>query len=190
MRSSLLIIFFCVFIFQQSSCQQRSSLDKRDIKNQTQFDSIKRSDSIREFVKAEFPLKQRGWTNDFEKLFTKAQVSYLDSIISKFEVETEIEMVLVTIEPSFVSAKDFDNLVTSIGNTWGVGKQYFHNGIVIGLSKGLQMMRISTGKDILSKFPDRDAKLIIDSVAIPKFKEGKFYEGTLQSLQGIITKLK
>ena len=140
--------------------------------------------------KIQFPVKALGWTSDFENIFTKDQINELDLIIGIFEKETTNEIAIVTIDSSSTTKKDFDNLILTILNNWGVGKKGINNGIVIGISTGLRQIRISNGYGIKTKLTDAQTKKIIDDIILPEFKNGKFFEGTKSGLLALMQKIR
>ena len=57
------------------------------------------------------PEKPIGWVSDFEHIFTKTEINYLDSIIAKHKTQTTNELALVTLALDTFSIKtpeDFD----------------------------------------------------------------------------------
>ena len=138
----------------------------------------------------QIPQKPLGWTTDYEEIFTPAQVDTLNSMISQFERETTIEIAIITIDSSWIAKEKFDSSVLAIGNLWSVGKKDKNNGIVIGISIGLRMIRISNGYGIEQKLPDEETKKIIDETIIPNFKEGKYFEGVQLGLVEIMRRLR
>jgi len=133
--------------------------------------------------------KARGWTNDFENLFTIQEQTNLDSIISEYEKKTTIEICIVTIDTMFTTKEDFDDFVLHIHNTWGVSRKAKNNGIVVGISKAYRQMRISNGYGIEDLLSEEETKQIIDNDFIPLFKQSDYYGGTLNGLQALMRKL-
>jgi uncharacterized protein len=134
--------------------------------------------------------KPVSWTNDYENLFTETEQKKLDSIISKFEKETEIEISIVTIDTIKVSKENFDDLTLHIAKSWGIGKTEKDNGILIGISKGYRRIRIQNGNGIEKIITDEETKNIIENYFIPEFKKGEYYNGTLNGLRELIKLLK
>ena len=208
MKNTILILIFSTTFFGQSYCQQTPAFEN----NKRRSDSIaileyqRISDSLLHLfdsinislskttdtssIKDEFDLKQIGWTNDFEKIFTPEQIYVLDSIIGNFEKETTIEIAIVTIDSSFIRKSDFDDAVGTIGRIWGVGKKEKNNGIIIGISTSLRKIRISNGYGIENKLTDVETKKIIEELIIPEFRQAKFYEGVRKALFAIISRLR
>lgn len=134
--------------------------------------------------------KATNWTNDYEDLYSNDEQIKLDSIISKFELETTIEIAIVTIDTTKTTKDKFDDLSLHIAKTWGVGKKYKDNGVLIAISKGYRQIRIQNGNGIEKVLSNDETKEIIDKYFIPEFKKGNYYEGTLKGLTELIKLLK
>ena len=153
--------------------------------NSTRFDHL-----ICSTYKIPYVIKPLGWTSDYGHIFTKEQISELDSIITDFEKQTENEIAIVTIDSSWTTKEKFDSLILSIANFWGVGKKNVNNGIVIGISPGLRKIRISNGYGIEAKLTDADTKKIIDDIILPEFKKGNYFVGTKNGLLKLMQKVR
>ncbi|UEG50228.1 TPM domain-containing protein [Ferruginibacter lapsinanis] len=140
--------------------------------------------------KIRFPARPLGWTSDFEQIFTSDQIFELDSIISGFEKETKNEIAIVTIDSSSTTKEEFDNLILTISNNWGVGKKSLNNGITIGISTGLRKIRICNGYGIEVKLTDAETKKIIDDIILPEFKKGNYFVGTKNGLLTLMQKVR
>jgi uncharacterized protein len=140
--------------------------------------------------KFQFPIKPLGWICDYEHIFSDNQISELDSIISKFEKETTNEIVIVTIDSSWATKESFDSFTLTLLNNWGIGKKDKNNGILIGISTGLRIIRIENGYGIEEKLTDAETKKIIDDIIIPEFKQGDFFEGTKKGLLDLMQKIR
>ena len=134
--------------------------------------------------------KPTNWTNDYEDLYTNVEEIKLDSIITKFELETTIEIAIVTINTTKTSEEKFEELSLHIAQIWGVGKKDKDNGILIAISKGYRKIKIQNGNGIEKIITDNETKEIIDNYFIPDFKKGNYYDGTLKGLVELIKLLK
>ena len=147
-----------------------------------------------EFAKSEykirFPARPLGWTSDFENIFTTDQINELDSTICNFEKETKNEIAIVTIDSSWTNKEEFDNLILTIANNWGVGKKGLNNGITIGISTGLRKIRICNGYGIEVKLTDAETKKIMDDIILPEFKKGNYFAGTKNGLLALMQKVR
>jgi len=131
------------------------------------------------------PLKKDSFVMDQEQLLTPRQKDSLNALYYAHEKKTSNEIVLVT-------AADYGNdstilfYSTRMGNQLGVGKKDKDNGIVIVVSKANRETRIATGYGTEKVLQDQLAKKIIDSLMIPEFKKGNFYEGIYAGSTAII----
>ena len=130
-----------------------------------------------------------GYVSDFENIYSDKEKRILDSLISNFEKRTTIQIALVTFSENMTNRENIDTLAFRLLNHWGVGQKEKNNGIVVGISKSYKRMRIENGYGIGKIMSDTETKTIIDSVFIPRFREEKYFEGTLNGLKAIMTNL-
>ena len=127
---------------------------------------------------------------DYEKLFTKNELNELKSIISGIEKETSIEIAIITFDEEYKTDEEFHENALFLANYFSLGKKELNNGIFIGISKKSRKMRIENGDGIVPIFSNVETKLIVDNSFIKKFKEGKYFEGTLDGIKKIIELLR
>jgi uncharacterized protein len=133
--------------------------------------------------------KPTRWVNDYENLFTEAQQSSLDSIIDDFKNKTSVEICIVTLDTFVTTQEKFDNLALHIANTWGIGDKDKNNGVTICISKGYRRIRVCNGYGIEAYLSNKETQTIVDHNFIPSFKNGNYYEGTINGLMTIIALL-
>ena len=133
--------------------------------------------------------KPVGWTNDYENLFTDVEELHLDSLIKNFENKTSIQICIVTLDSTFTTENNFDNLALHIANVWGVGQRDKNNGVVICISAAHRRIRVCNGYGIEKDLTDTETKEIVKNDFILPFKNGNYYQGTLNGLTAIISKL-
>ena len=131
-----------------------------------------------------------GWTNDYEGLFSEDEEEKLDSIISAFEKETTTQICIVTLDTIYTSQEKFNDLALHIANTWRVGQKENNNGVTICISKGHRRIRICNGFGIEKIMSDEETKEIMDKYFISKFKEGEYFQGTLNGLIALVENLR
>lgn len=129
--------------------------------------------------------KQTGWINDFENIFTAEQERILYNLVYDYENRTSVEITVITIPKTATSEVDFDALTLKIAKTWGIGKKYKDNGILIGISKGHRIMRIQNGYGIEKIMTDILTMKIIDQIFIPNFKKEDYFKGTFDGIVSI-----
>lgn len=144
--------------------------------------------AVKENMPEKFP-PPKSWVSDREDLYTDTQENTLDSLVREYEAQTSVEIAVVTIPGGATDRNGFDLDVLRLANTWGVGKKGKDNGILIGISRGLKGVRISTGKGIQARLTDLRTRQVIDSTMVPEFRRARFFEGTLGGIREIISVL-
>jgi uncharacterized protein len=130
-----------------------------------------------------------GWTNDFVDLFSTKERESLDSLIIGFEKKTSVEFAVAAINSDMMGPIDFEPYTLLMMNTWGVGKKGKNNGILIVIASDLRQIRIQNGYGIEKVLTNEETKEIIDTVFVPYFKIGQFYEGTKKGILALMNKL-
>ncbi|MGJ1430795.1 TPM domain-containing protein [Sphingobacterium spiritivorum] len=137
-------------------------------------------------IQQEFVIKrQRIFDN--EKIFTAGEIRQLDSSIAQYWKKEVADIVIVTIDDRHTTKENFDNYVRQQLTGYASGNLDKNNGIVIAISKKLRRIRIENGYGIEKVLSNAATKKIIDEQFIPKFKEEKYFEGTLNGLNTIIS---
>ncbi len=163
-RQALILSFLFIIIFQTGFSQT----DKKESFN--------------------FP-ENVGYINDYEKLFTESEIKELTEIVSKHAKETSNQIVVVSID-SFEPYETLFKYSLELANYWGVGQKGKDNGLVIVFGKAIRQIRIQVGYGLEDKLKDEEAKLIIDKVIIPEFKNGDYFKGIKNGLVEIIEEIK
>ena len=174
----ILLLFFAINL----NAQNTEAIKKDSLKN-------KSVELFRKVFWENLP-KPVSWTNDYENLYSDAEQTKLDSLITEFEKETTFEIGIVTIDTIKTSKENFDNLSLHIAQTWGIGKKDKDNGILIAISKGHRKIRIQNGNGIEKIITEKETSEIIDNYFITEFRKGRYFDGTLNGLKELIKLLK
>lgn len=124
---------------------------------------------------------------DNENIFTSIEIQQLDSIVTHCWDKGIAEIAIVTLDDRHTNKENFDSYVFNNLTSYALGEYGKNNGIVIAISKKLRQMRIENGYGIEQVLSNAATKKIIDEQFIPKFKDGKYFEGTLNGLHTIIS---
>jgi len=130
--------------------------------------------------------KPIGAINDFENLYSPAEELYLDSLVEDFRLKKDVVIVIVTMDTTATSADKFDALTLRIGNEWGIGDKEKDNGVLVGISNGHRMMRIQNGLGIEKYISNDETKRIVEQGFVPFFKNGQYFNGTVNGINEII----
>ena len=129
--------------------------------------------------------KKITFVYDNERILTKEQSNLFEKLFSDHEKKTTNEIVLVT-TPNYHPDTSIESYSLRFLREHGIGKQKINNGLVIVFSQAYRRVRIETGYGTENVLKDGIAKKIIDSLMIPEFKNGKFYEGLLNGSKAIV----
>jgi len=138
------------------------------------------------------PERPTSRVSDFENIFTVDESFVLDSLINVQEEKNSNEIAIITLRldsTDINTSEEFDDFSLTLFNQWGIGKKEKNNGIGILISTNLRKIRIETGRGLIEKLTDEEAKKIIDTIIIPEFKKGAYYTGTLHGLKAILKEI-
>ena len=117
-------------------------------------------------------------------LLSSEENELLNQKLIKFEdsTSTEIEVVII---PS-TKGEDINFLATRFGQTWGIGKKGVDNGVVFLIATKDRQISIQQGRAVEKYLTASVAGQIIDYLIIPKFKQGKWYEGIDEGVNALM----
>lgn len=122
---------------------------------------------------------------DQEGILTDEQEENLVELYRLHELETSNEIALLTTD-NFGTDDDILTYSLDFANKAKIGKRKLDNGVLIVLSKTKRQTRISVGYGLEDILKDEIVKNYIDTIMIPEFKSGNYYEGVLKGSQAII----
>lgn len=127
----------------------------------------------------------KAWVNDYIDLLNKEQKAILTNELQSIEDSVGSQVVVMIIDTlQGMDISDFSNL---IGNSWGIGRKDYNDGVLILLSMNDRQMRIEVGYGLEKIIKDEIAAQIIREQMVPEFKEKRFYEGLLKAVTKIKT---
>lgn len=131
-----------------------------------------------------------GYVNDFGQLLLKKERQELDSLLKQFEISTQNQVAIVTLDTIGIPNTEFDQFTLGLANKWGIGQKDKNNGILIALCIKMHRLRIHTGKGIEKILTNEATQLIIDSAMLPEIRKGHYFTGLKKGIAGFIEKLK
>ncbi|WP_207495659.1 TPM domain-containing protein [Aridibaculum aurantiacum] len=172
------LTFFIFAIASISFCQSSENLDS----------TAKRINLFRQIFWDSLP-QPSGYVNDYENLYTDDEEDILDSLILDFEKRTTVQMAIVTFDTLMMTKDSLDALTLRIAKYWGVGQKEKNNGVLIGISRGYRKIRIQNGYGIEKVLTDGETKEVVDKAFIPAFRQGRYFDGTLNGLKTLMEAL-
>ncbi len=130
-----------------------------------------------------------GFVNDFEQVLTQAEEDELNQLLNRFEQKTTIQIAIVTIDTIMTSADSFDSYTLQLANDWGVGKEEFNNGILIGVSSSLRRIRIQNGIGIEPILSNEETRELVDNYFIPGLRDSGVYAGLKNGVVELMKRL-
>lgn len=127
--------------------------------------------------------------NDYDRIFSSAQIMDLGDLIYNYEVKTTRQIVVVTID-DISPYSDIQKFASDLGNYFGVGTVEEDNGLIIVLSTAQRKVAIATGYSTELVLTDAICKNVIDSIMIPEFINENYYEGTKNGVRELIERWK
>lgn len=124
--------------------------------------------------------------NDFAGMLSASERTALENKLVAYDDSTSTQIVIVTV--ANLGDDEVAHFAYTLGDKWGVGRKNKDNGVVILISKETRDVFIAPGKGMEGPLPDAYCRRIVDNIIVPKFKEGKYYEG-LNEATDIIIKL-
>lgn len=127
--------------------------------------------------------------NDFVNIFTPSERYQLEQKLVAFDDSTSCQIAVVVV-PDLKGDDPYD-YAARLGKKWGVGQAGKSNGIVILIkpkttdSKG--QIFIAPGRGMEAIVPDAVAVQIVNQEIIPRFQQGKMYEGVDAAVNVLIS---
>jgi uncharacterized membrane protein YgcG len=125
-----------------------------------------------------------GYVNDFANALYDGEEVIMYNIIYNYEKETSIEISIVT--QSNLQGEVIEEYANELFNTWGIGKRYVDDGVLIFLSldSNDRGLRIEVGYGLEEFLTDAQCSHIINDV-MPLLKEGNYSKAVLNTLYGV-----
>ncbi len=147
--------------------------------------------SARSSVSQHFKIPEPvGFVNDFENLFSRAELKTLDSTIIAIHNKTSVQIAIITIDTIMISKNQLEDFTRETFKSWGLQVNGKFNGILIGLSNGYKKLCIENGSGVEQALTDYEIQVIIENAFMPYLKDNKYYEGTINGLAATMNKLK
>lgn len=127
-----------------------------------------------QFTIPEKPSQQTS-VYDYINLLSASQKSALEQKLVRYADSTSSQIVVAII--SSTKGENINFLGAKWGQKWGIGQADEDNGVLILLAKEDRKIAINTGYGVEEFLTDFMSKRIIESVIIPEFKTGNYYNG-------------
>ena len=120
-------------------------------------------------------LQEQTSVFDYIDLLSAEQKTSLEQKLIRYSDSTSTQIVTAIIAST--QGENINFLGANWGHAWGIGQAKADNGILILLARDDRKIAINTGYGIEPLLTDALSKRIIETVIIPEFKQGNYYEG-------------
>ncbi|MBU1026412.1 MAG: TPM domain-containing protein, partial [Candidatus Margulisbacteria bacterium] len=124
-----------------------------------------------------------GFVNDYAGILSTAQKQQLTSISNALKKNTGAELAVAVVKT--VEPLDSKLYAVKLFEKWGIGKKGKDNGLLVLLAMDEKRIEIEVGYGLEGDIPDALAGRILDTYAIPYFKEGDFAKGLIETAKAL-----
>lgn len=124
---------------------------------------------------------------DYENLLTPAQKAELEQKLINYADTTSTQIVVAI--RSDLCGEAISALAADWAHQWGIGQKGKDNGVFILLSPQERQIFIATGYGAEGALTDAMTKRIIETIILPEFRAGSYYNGLNKGTDAIIAVL-
>jgi len=131
-----------------------------------------------------FALNFNEQINDETHVFSQNERDELLNLLQNFEQNSTMQIAIVTLNS--LENRSIEELSLEIARGYKLGQKKDNNGVLLVVAPNEKKVRIEVGYGLEGVLTDAVASQIINSVMIPKFKNGKMSEGVKDGVLAII----
>lgn len=136
------------------------------------------------FADGIFPDRINKQVNDWGDLLSTTQERQLEQALINYEAESSNQIVVATF--TSLEGENLEDVSERMFSTWNLGQAGKDNGVLLSVFKNERKIRIEVGYGLEGALPDITAGRIIRNEITPYFREGRWYDGIVSGLQGIV----
>ena len=124
-----------------------------------------------------------GFVTDTAGMITADQDTQLEKMLQDYKQQTSNQIAVVIIDS--LNGEAISDVAVAIGRKWGVGTAEHNNGVLLVISKTDRQVFLAPGYGLEGVIPDIVAKGIVEKEIVPRFRDGKYFEGIQAGLDAI-----
>ncbi len=124
-----------------------------------------------------------GFVNDYAGVLSAQQKQELDSVVAVLKKKTGAELAVAIVKS--VAPLDSKLYAVKLFEKWGIGEKGKDNGVLLLLAMEEKRVEIEVGYGLEGVLTDAVAGRILDTYAVPNFKQGKFGVGVVETAKAI-----
>lgn len=138
------------------------------------------------FAEIKYP-SLTGRVVDPANMISTSDEKKLNTLLATHEKATTNQVVVVTVNN--LQDNTIENFGYQLGRHWGIGQKDHNNGVLLIVANSERKVRIEVGYGLEGTLTDAIAANIIQTIILPKFKQGQFSSGILIGTTAIIEAL-
>lgn len=131
------------------------------------------------------PVRPNGttnWVTDAADVIDPADRARINKLAKALLRDKQIPIVVLTVPA--LDGQTVETYSTALFNAWGIGSETHNYGMLLVVAMGDRRARIELGAG-WGRIGDLDARKIMDTLIVPRFKEGEFSAGILEGVRGL-----
>lgn len=135
------------------------------------------------YAQSKFP-PLTGYVNDVAHLLDNVAKQNLIKKLAELEDKTGDQIVIVTLPT--LSGRDIETYSNSLFRKWGLGQKQINNGVLLVVAPNEREIRIEVGYGLEGILTDALSAVIINTFALPHFREGNYQKGIVEAVHAIV----
>ncbi len=128
------------------------------------------------------------YVNDHAGILTDSQESGILAAANELQRATGAQVVVLTVTD--LEGKAIEEYALDVAREWGIGDKKKDNGVLLLLSTGDREVRVEVGQGLEGRLPDGKTGRLIDSHAIPYYRDNDFANGTEQLYYALLNEVR
>lgn len=129
----------------------------------------------------------RFFVNDFADVISSEDENTIYAMGAQLYEKTTAQVVVVSVDS--LEGMDISEYGVKLGRQWGIGDQEKNNGVLLVFSKNDRQVGISVGYGLEGALTDTKTGILLDTYAIPPFKEDDFSTGLLDTYSALVNEV-
>lgn len=121
---------------------------------------------------------------DEADILTDGEEAELNQKLTSYETRTSTEIAVLTVKT--INDDYIENFSLNVARNWGIGQSGKNNGALLVVAVDDRKLRIEVGTGLEGELTDLRAGQIIRNRITPQFKQGNYYQGIDDGVDGMI----
>lgn len=129
----------------------------------------------------------RFFVNDFANVISREDEDDMYAMGVQLYEKTKAQVVVVSVDS--LDGMDISEYGVKLGRQWGIGDKEKNSGVLLIFSKNDRQVGISVGYGLEGALTDAKTGILLDTYAIPPFKENDFSAGLRETYSALVNEV-